>query len=93
MACILSTIYLDRQTFRSRPLDQPPGMNGANVQIAHRPPDSVNRPNVCRRAASITAVSARCDEVNFPDLDRDGSGLDRSVCEDGAHEARFDQLL
>jgi hypothetical protein len=48
MACILSSIHLSRRTFRSRPLDQPPGMNGANVQVAHRPPDSVNRPNVCR---------------------------------------------
>jgi hypothetical protein len=86
MACILSTIYLDRQTFRSRPLDQPTAMNSANVQVAHRPPDSVNRPNVCRRTPSVTAVSAGCDEMNFPDLDRDGPRLDRSVFEDGAHQ-------
>ena len=85
MAMILSTMHLDRQTFCSRPLDQPPGMNGANVQVAHRPPDSVNRPNVCRCAPSVMAVSAGSVEMNFRDLDRDGSRLDRSVCEDGAH--------
>jgi hypothetical protein len=60
-------------------------MAGADVQIAHRPPDSVNRPNVCRRAPSIPAVSARRDKIDFPDLDRDRLRLDRSVCEDGAH--------
>jgi hypothetical protein len=90
---ILSIVHLDRQTFRSRPLDQPPGMNGANVHVAHRPPDSVNRPNVCRRAPSVTAEAAGCDKMNVRDLDRDRLRLDRSVCEDGAHEARFDQLL
>jgi hypothetical protein len=79
-------MYLDYQTPRSRTLDQPPGMNGANVQVAHRRPDSVNRPNVCRRAPSVTAVSARGDEMNSPDLDRDGPRLDRSVCKDGAHQ-------
>jgi len=57
-------MHLDRQTFRSRPLDQPPGMNGANVHVAHRPPDSVNRPNVCRRAPSVTTVSAGSVEVD-----------------------------
>jgi hypothetical protein len=85
MACILSTIHLDRQTLRSRPLDQPLCMAGADVQVAHRPPDSVNRPNVYRRAPSVTAVSARGDEMNSPDLDRDGPRLDRSVFENGAH--------
>jgi hypothetical protein len=67
MACILSTMYLDCQTLRSRPLDQPLRMNGANVQVAHRPPDSVNRPNVRRRAPSVTAVSAGNIEVDRRD--------------------------
>ena len=89
MACILSSIHLSRQTFRSRPLDQPPGMNGANVQVAHRPPDSVNRPNVCRRSPSVTAVWAWRDKIDLPDLDRDGPRLDWSVCEDGAHESEI----
>jgi hypothetical protein len=31
---ILSTMHLDRQTFRLRPPDQSPGMKGANVQVA-----------------------------------------------------------
>jgi hypothetical protein len=61
-------------------------MAGADVQIAHRPSDSVNRPNVCRRAPSVTAVSARRVEMSFPDLDRDRARLDRSVFEDGAHQ-------
>ena len=39
-------MHFDRQTFRPRPLDQSPGMNSANVQVAHRPPNSVNRANV-----------------------------------------------
>jgi hypothetical protein len=32
----------------------------------------------------VTAVSARRDKIDFPDLDRDRLRLDRSVCEDGA---------
>ncbi len=64
---ILSVVRLDRQTFRSRPLDQPPGRNGANVYVVHQPPDSVNRPNVCRRAPSVTAVSAGSVEVDRRD--------------------------
>jgi hypothetical protein len=42
-------------------------MNGANVHVAHRPPDSVNRPNVCRRAPSVTAISAGSVEVDRRD--------------------------
>ena len=72
---ILSIAHLDRQTLRPRPLDQPPGMNGTNVQVAHRPPDSVNRPNVCRRAPSVTA---------------DGRGASRNVAELNAMAPRLD---
>ena len=80
MACILSSIHLSRRTFRSRPLDQPPGMNGANVQVAHRPPDSVNRPNVCRKSEnSPPATAAR--KLSTDSFTAVGS----------MHTARFDQ--
>ena len=71
IACILSTTHLDRQTFRSRPLDEPLRVVCANV--TYRSADGVNRAdsvvacpelNLCPRTSSTNAANPQLEKLD-----------------------------
>lgn len=88
---ILSVAHLDRQSLGARPLDQLLRVPAANVSVARRPTNRIDRPDVGRSAPPIPAVLAGRVEVNRRELHRDDGWLYRGVVEDGAPCRRFDR--
>ena len=64
----------------------------ADIEVRHRTPEVIERPDICGRASSIPAVFAERVEVDLPDLDGHDRRLNRSVREDGANAARLTWL-